>query len=197
LKKSFSLVKLLAIKKHVTNSERSQRAFTLIELPVVRKQAFTLIELLVVVAIISILATIVMVSVFGARVKARDAVRMSDIDQVSKSLQLYEIDNSHYPNPVSGDDCWIDLGLTTNCGSGTANFNTIIQPYLSHPPSDPQSGQGREYKLNISSAGKYFLLLAQMENENYANCSSKCFLRYDYPITSNTCSSGLVGSVCN
>lgn len=163
----------------------------------IRKSAFTLIELLVVIAIIAILATIVLVSVSGARAKARDAVRMADIDQVSNSLQIYKVDHSDYPNPVSDDGCWIDLGVTVNCGSGTANIDTIMQPYLSHPPADPQSGNGREYKLNISSGGKYFLLVAQLENGNYTNCSSSCFLRYDYPITSNTCASGLVGSVCN
>ena len=177
--------------------KRSRRAFTLIELPAVRKQGFTLIELLVVIAIIGILASIVLVSVSGARSKARDAVRMADIDQVSKSLQMYELDHGGYPNPVTDDTCWVDLGVTTSCGSGTANLNTLMQPYLSHPPADPESGKGREYKLNISSGGKYFLLVAQMENDSYPNCSSHCFLRYDYPILPNTCSSGLLGSVCN
>lgn len=161
------------------------------------KRAFTLIELLVVIAIIGILASIVLVSVSGARAKARDAVRMADIDQVSSSLQIYKVDHSDYPNPVSDDSCWIDLGVTVNCGSSTANFDTIMQPYLSHPPADPQSGNGHEYKLNISSSGKYYLLLTQLENGNYTNCSSKCFLRYDYPIAADTCTSGLVGSVCD
>jgi prepilin-type N-terminal cleavage/methylation domain-containing protein len=163
----------------------------------IRKSAFTLIELLVVIAIIAILATMVLVNLSGARAKARDAVRMADIDQISNSLQIYKVDHSDYPNPVSDDSCWIDLGVTVNCASGTANLDTIMQPYLSHPPKDPQSGNGHEYKLNISSGGKYFLLVAQLENGNYTNCSSSCFLRYDYPVAANSCTSGLVGNICN
>lgn len=175
-----------------------KRAFTPIELPVVRKRGFTLIELLVVVAIIAILATMVIVSVMGARAKARDAVRMADIDQVAKSLQIYNVDRGSYPNPVSDDTCWIDLGVTVNCGSGTANFNTLIEPYLKHPPKDPESGKGKEYRLNIpsSSNGKYFFLVAQLENGNYTNCSSSCFIRYDYPI-GDACASSLVSSICH
>lgn len=161
------------------------------------RRAFTLIELLVVIAIIGILAGMVLVSVYGARAKARDALRMTDIDQVSKTLQIYQLDHGSYPNPVSDDSCWIILGVTVNCGAGTANLNTLIQNYLSHPPKDPQSGKGKEYRLNISSNSKYFFLIAELENESYINCSSKCFLRYDYPMTANTCTSGLLGNVCN
>lgn len=162
------------------------------------KRGFTLIELLVVVAIIAILATMVMVSVFGARTKARDAVRMSDIDQVAKSLQMYELDHGIYPSPVSDDSCWVDLGVSVNCGSGTANLDLLMRSYIGHLPADPESGNGREYRLNVpsSTGSKYFLLVAQLENGNYTNCSSSCFMRYDYPI-GDACATSLVNAVCH
>ncbi|MCX6811995.1 MAG: prepilin-type N-terminal cleavage/methylation domain-containing protein, partial [Candidatus Berkelbacteria bacterium] len=51
-------IKLVVVRKRVANLKQSQRAFTLIELPVVRKRGFTLIELLIVIAIILIMVVL-------------------------------------------------------------------------------------------------------------------------------------------
>ncbi len=59
---------------------------------------FTLIELLVVIAIIGVLASIIFVSLNGARAKARDAIKISDFRQISMALTLFYDANGRMPN---------------------------------------------------------------------------------------------------
>ncbi len=58
---------------------------------------FTLIELLVVIAIIGILSSVVLASLNSARVKGRDARRISDVKQIQLALELYYDNNQSYP----------------------------------------------------------------------------------------------------
>lgn len=65
-----------------------------------KSQAFTLIELLVVISIIGLLSTLSIVSLNGARAKARDAKRMSDLKMISDAVERYNIDNGEYPDSI-------------------------------------------------------------------------------------------------
>lgn len=77
-------------------------------------KGFTLLELLVVIAIIGILSSVVMVSLSNTRAKARDARRISDVNQIKTALELYYNNYGQYPNPTdSGCGGWDTTGNTT------------------------------------------------------------------------------------
>ncbi len=61
-----------------------------------KEKGFTLIELLVVIAIIGTLSGIVLVSLGGARRRARDTNRMTDMRQLATAQEMYYIDNETY-----------------------------------------------------------------------------------------------------
>ncbi len=79
-----------------------------------KKRGFTLIELLVVIAVIGLLSSIVLVSIQGARTKARDAIRKQDIGQLEKALLLYWEKYGQFPSEATFDG---SIG-SDNCGCG-------------------------------------------------------------------------------
>lgn len=137
-------------------------------------KAFTLIELLVVIAIIGILASVVVVNVGSARIKAWDAKRMSDIKSIETALELYFDDNGQYP-------------VTTCEGSNSAEWsycaisslNTSLVPkYLPSIPDDPQNPGSGGYRYNdyytLSADGSAYKLFAHVETPSNANISHVC-----------------------
>lgn len=107
---------------------------------------FTLIELLVVIAIIGLLSSVVLASLNSARVKARDATRISQLKQINLALALYRDNTGSYPICASAyvpdDPC---LG---NALSG-AGFLTAI-------PIDPLNTGSTKYRY-WGSANQYGL----------------------------------------
>lgn len=102
----------------------------------VKRRGFTLIELLVVISIISFLSSVVMSVVNDARVKARDARRLQDMEQIRIALELYRVDNGRYPQPHAG------CGYNNNCYafSNEPTWNDLtsaLSNYISPLPVDP------------------------------------------------------------
>ncbi len=98
-----------------------------------RNKGFTLIELLVVVAIIALLASVVMASLNSARAKARDAQRLSDMNQIKIAFELFYSDHGHYPS--------FTYKNVSNSGEQIGDDNGPIEialaPYLTSIPKDP------------------------------------------------------------
>jgi len=101
-----------------------------------KAKGFTLIELLVVVAIVGFLASVVFASLKTARVKVRDAQRISNFQQIKIALNLYA-SNNNGSFPVGNF-------FTSWSGCGNHDWQdlaTILHPYISTLPLDP-SGHG-------------------------------------------------------
>src|SRR5680860_458789 len=71
---------------------------------------FTIVELLVVIVVIGILAAITIVSYSGISQKATVVSLISDLDNASKQLKLYQVEYSSFPTT-----------LTSNCPTAPIN----------------------------------------------------------------------------
>jgi prepilin-type N-terminal cleavage/methylation domain-containing protein len=106
------------------------------------QKGFTLIELLVVIAIITLLSSVVMVSLNGARAKARDARRISDIQELNKAVQLFIADNERLPYPNNDDQCTVayyggSCLINDYQPAWQLSLASQLQPYLKKIPNDP------------------------------------------------------------
>lgn len=116
-------------------------------------KGFTLIELLVVISIIALLSTMVFTSLNGARKRARDGRRFSDMNQIKLALELYKEEHGFYPEETSVDGDW-----ETSAEDGGA-FLEVLQTEGYFPngvPHDPLNINGlSHYAYHLYDAGEY------------------------------------------
>lgn len=124
-------------------------------------KGFTLIELLTVIAIIALLASIILASLSTARLRSRDAKRVSDIKNIELALSLYYNDHSVYPatlsqlaptyisviptDPSGGTATYVYYGLTGGIGTACNAYHlgaTLEQSGASALSSAAQSAAG-------------------------------------------------------
>lgn len=106
-----------------------------------KQKGFTLIELLVVIAIISLLASIVLAALNGARASARDAKRVADLHQLSQALELYASDHGSYPTNIQSG--WFDSRPFVSAPNNWATLGSFLVPnYMAAVPVPPLNGQG-------------------------------------------------------
>lgn len=136
-----------------------------------RQKSFTLIELLVVIAIIGALSSILLPNFMGARERARDAQRKSDLKQIQKALEMYKQDQRAplYPTPYANNPA-NGIGTCSNSFEGTS-------VYLNKMPCDPLGPTPYFFKIG-STDNQTYKLCSCLENqadpdgESPSNCDS-------------------------
>lgn len=98
-----------------------------------RNKGFTLLELLVVIAIIGVLAAVVIATLDAGNQKSNDTKRVAELKEIQKALNLYFVDNGHYPREGFGED----MGSGVICPGCVGGINSILEEYMTEVPQDP------------------------------------------------------------
>ena len=104
-------------------------------------QGFTLIELLVVIGIIAVLSTVGMTNLSSARMKGRDAKRLSEIKELQKALDMYSDACGGYP--LLGNSEYVDIGaggLAADQSDDGCPDGTTFATYMVTMPVNPSPG---------------------------------------------------------
>jgi prepilin-type N-terminal cleavage/methylation domain-containing protein len=134
------------------------------------KRGFTLIELLIVVAIIGILASVIMVSLGGARGKARDSKRISDVKSIQLALANYYNDYGFFPYDI----------YKTNGTAGQPSLG-LSPTYLAKVPTDPYTNTDPSTcASSYSSNGCYSYVAMDVGASDGLNCNN---VANPYPVS--------------
>ena len=123
--------------------------------PVNKKQSgFTLLEIMVVIVILGVLASLVAPNVIGNKERADMQKAVSDIVALENALDMYRLDNNHYPTTQQG----LESLITKPTGSPEpAGYRA--NGYIRRLPKDPWGNDyylqnpGQYGEIDIFSAG--------------------------------------------
>ncbi len=130
-----------------------------------KNTGLTLIELLVVMVILGILATVGFGQYKTSQIKARDAQRKGDLDNIARALEMYYNDHESYPTSNNGlMQADIDGDDTVEPISWGSQFSTADVIYMKTLPEDPVSDY--DYCYESDADGTMFKIYAKLENIN-------------------------------
>ena len=127
------------------------------------KKAFTLVELIVVITILAILWTIAFISLQWYSAQARDSKRVSDINNIKTSLELFSINSWKYPKPdnfvtvkYDTQDLWYQWTVWNQ-------VSTNLSRNLNEKPTDPLTEM--PYVYSRTYGGNEYELLSIYESD--------------------------------
>ncbi len=147
------------------------------------QKGFTLIELLIVIAIIGILSSLLFVNFSGARERARDAKRKTDLQQIKSALQLYYNDFGKFPlsgtgNTIAGCGATADQICSWSSGTTAGSQFAAGNPsniYMGLLPGDPQSPtQQYTYATDPTVDYKMTTTLENASDTDSAKSQTRC-----------------------
>ncbi|MBC7943306.1 prepilin-type N-terminal cleavage/methylation domain-containing protein, partial [Candidatus Saccharibacteria bacterium] len=110
-----------------------------------KQPGFTIVELLIVIVVIGILAAITIVAYNGVQQRAVVASLTSDLDNGSKTLKLFQVDNGSYPT-------------TINCAIADSSVNKCVK-----------ASSGTTYQYTVSNTNpQSFCISATNNTQNYS-----------------------------
>ncbi len=115
-----------------------------------KSRGFTLIEIMVVMVILGLLVALVAPNIMGRGDEARVTTAKAQLRQISNALDLYRLDNSHYPSTEQGLEA-----LVREPSGHPEPRNWNPEGYMNSVPTDPW---GNEYQyVSPGSEGPYDL----------------------------------------
>lgn len=138
--------------------------------PNMKNKGFTLIELLIVLAIIGVLTSFLLANLLGAKSRARDAQRKSDVRQMQSAFELFRTDQGTYPTAAQ-----------VTCGAALTSGGTT---YMQKIPCDPLSHASYTY----TTTGTTYSLVACLESVNDSQADIKNGLTNNAVCTGSTTS---------
>lgn len=163
-KKSNSFLNSLKTKDYKPKTTSNSISYKLLAFS--SKQAFTLVELIVVITILAILGTISFISFNSYSSSARDSVRISDITNTKKALELFNIKAWSYPLPDNSITLsWWVNNTWSIIYQWILSDNVARNIWLSKVVVDPLTKNN--YTYSTFSNWLYYQIASSLENNDW------------------------------